>query len=113
MKPRAIDLARRGALVFAATIIFLPTCACSKKPTAEECGQMLDRYVDMTAGQAPEFNGLSEERAAELRAVKRAQKRLEPTYTKAIGQCLDEVSRAELECAMKAPTPNDWEACID
>jgi len=89
------------------------TTGCSKKPTAEECGQMLDRYVDMTAGQDPAFAGLSEARAAELRAVKRAQKHLEASYTDALGQCLLEVSRAELECAMKAPTPNDWEACID
>jgi hypothetical protein len=89
------------------------TTACSRKPTAEECGQMLDRYVDMAAGQDPAFNGLSEDRADRLRAVKRAQKRLEASYTDALGQCQREVSRAELECAMKAPTPNDWEACID
>ena len=26
---------------------------------------------------------------------------------------LREVSRAEYDCAMKAPSPNEWEACIE
>ncbi len=109
MRPLAFSVASAATLALAS----LTQGGCQRKPSAEECGQMLDRYVDMTAGQDPAFNGLSEERAVLLRAVKRSQKRLEASYTQALGQCQREVSRDELECAMKAPTPNDWEACID
>lgn len=105
------------APVLAASALALALAAlvagCSKGPSVEECGSMLDRYVDMTAGQDPAFAGLSEDRASLLRASKRVQKRLEASYTRALGQCQREVSRTEYECAMKAPTPNDWEACIE
>ncbi len=101
---------RRAASLF---VLALATAGCASRPSAEECGKMLDRYVDMTAGQDPAFAGLSEERARELRAKKLAEKRLEATYTSALAKCTREVSRKELACAMAAPTPNDWEACIE
>lgn len=86
---------------------------CKAHPTAEECGKMLDRYVDMTAGQDPAFAGLDDTRAAALRAQKLSQKRLEASYTTAMTRCQTELSKKELDCAMTAPTPNDWEACIE
>jgi hypothetical protein len=104
---------RFAALVGATLALLALAAGCQKGPSVEECGTMLDRYVDMTAGQDPAFAGLAEERAALLRASKRAQKRLEASYTRALTQCQREVSRAEYECAMKAKTPNDWEACIE
>lgn len=74
---------------------------------------MLDRYVDMTAAQDPALAGLPEPEAAELRAAKRASKRLDATYARSLAQCQSEVSRGEYDCAMAAKTPNDWEACIE
>ena len=104
---RPVDLAILGAA--------LVTCAaaCKRPPSTEECGRMLDRYVDMTAGRDPALAGLPETRAAEVRDAKRAAKRLEPSYGRSLEQCRSEVSRAEYDCAMAAPTPNDWEACIE
>jgi hypothetical protein len=74
---------------------------------------MLDRYVEMTAARDPSLAGLGEAQAAELRAAMIASKKLDAAYERARAQCEAEVSRAEYECAMKAPTPNDWEACIE
>jgi hypothetical protein len=74
---------------------------------------MLDHYVEMTAARDPSLAGLPEAQAAEMRDAMRVAKRREPAYDRARAQCMEEVSRSEYECAMKAPTPNDWEACIE
>jgi hypothetical protein len=74
---------------------------------------MLDRYVEMTVRADPALAGAPEAQATEIRETLRARKRGEPAYQKARMQCEREVTRPEYECAMKAPTPNDWEACIE
>ncbi len=96
-----------------AALVLMVAPGCKKRPSIEECGRMLDRYVDMTAGQDPAFAGLDGDRAADLHAAKRVQKHLEASYTSALVQCESDVSRTEYDCAMAAPTPNDWEACIE
>jgi len=100
-----------GALAGALAVVAFG--GCKPRPTADECAQMLDRYVDMTAAEDPSLVGLDGNEAAELRAAKRASKRLEPTYARSLAQCQSEVSRSEYDCAMAAKTPNDWEACIE
>jgi hypothetical protein len=74
---------------------------------------MLSRYVEMTAAQDPSLAGLSPEQAGDARAEMVAQKRAGPNFARAEEQCMHEVTRSELGCALKAQTPNDWEACIE
>jgi len=74
---------------------------------------MLDHYVDMTAARDPSLAGVPEPQAAEMRDAMRVTKKREPVYDQARAQCQRDVSRAEYECAMKANTPNDWEACME
>jgi hypothetical protein len=83
----------RFSLLFRAIFAFLAFAACSKKPGAEECRQMLDRYGTMRGGPT--------------------SKAANDGYRRAEAQCKDEVSRKEWDCAMEAGTPNDWEACIE
>jgi hypothetical protein len=87
--------------------------SCRPRPSDAECAEMLDRYVEMTLGQAPSLAGLPEDRAGDAREARRAEKRQDQAYTRALAQCRHEISRRQYECAMTAPTPNDWEACVD
>lgn len=87
--------------------------ACNGKATKEQCGEMLDKYLDMTIAGEPGLNDLSpaEQRAA--REMKKALRKNEPSYARVSTQCETEITKAEYRCAMKAPTPETWQACID
>lgn len=73
---------------------------------------MLDRYVDMTIDDDVDLKNASEHNRPELRNVKKEEKRTSAQYKESLGRCTREVSRREHECAMKAPSPNEWEACL-
>jgi hypothetical protein len=74
---------------------------------------MLDRYVDMTIDDDPDIAKAPERTRGALREIKKEQKRGTGPYKSSLERCTHEVSRRELDCAMKAPSPNAWEACID
>jgi hypothetical protein len=71
--------------------------ACNGKVTRAECTQMLDHYIDMTAASEPE----------------KALRKGDPRYVRVQEQCEAEIARREYRCAMKAPSPETWQACID
>jgi hypothetical protein len=77
---------------------------------------MLDRYLDMTEDDDPALTGIPRtgngEARAGLRAERITQRRASLPYVEAEKRCSEEVSKAAHACAMKAPTPNDWEACV-
>ena len=54
---------------------------------------------------------ISETRAA--REIKIALRRGEPAYRRVQDQCDAEITKKEYRCAMKADTPEKWQACID
>ncbi|MFO0739122.1 MAG: hypothetical protein U0270_24710 [Labilithrix sp.] len=87
--------------------------ACNGKATKEQCTEMLDKYLDMTIAGEPGLTDLSpaEQRAA--REMKKALRKNEPSYARVSTQCETEITKAEYRCAMKAPTPETWQACID
>ena len=87
--------------------------ACNGRATKEQCNEMLDKYLDMTiAGeQGPTDLSPAEQRAA--REMKKALRKTEPSYARVATQCETEITKAEYRCAMKAPTPETWQACID
>ena len=74
---------------------------------------MLDRYLDMTQDDDPALIGVTGEPRAELRAQRLENRKSEAGYKNASARCTREVSAAEHACAMKAPSPNEWEACFD
>ena len=74
---------------------------------------MIDRYVDMTIAAQPELAALPPAQQQIARDMKRELKKGEKSYRQVEEQCEREVSRAEYDCAMKAPSPNEWEVCIE
>ncbi len=74
---------------------------------------MLDRYLDMTIGADPTLANLPASQQKIARDMKKEVKKGDASYRKVEEQCAREVSRSEYDCAMKAPNPNEWEACIN
>lgn len=87
--------------------------ACNGKATREQCTEMLDKYLDMTIAGEPGLADLPPAEARAAREMKRALRKSEPSYARVEGQCESEISKSEYRCAMKAPTPETWQACID
>ena len=85
--------------------------ACSR-PSRDECVRVVDRYVDMKANDDPEVVHAAAADRADVRLARIAKKHEEPAYAARVDQCTREVDRSELECGMKAPAPNEWEACF-
>lgn len=87
--------------------------ACDGKATREQCTEMLDRYIDMIIAGDPELADLPPAEARAAREMKKAIRKAEPSYARVENQCEAEVTKREHRCAMKAPTPETWQACID
>lgn len=105
-------LRRVSRLLLAAPVLSLAV-ACNGKATRAQCTEMLDRYVDMTIAGDPTLADLSPEESRAAREMKRALRKAEPGYAHVESQCESEISKSEYRCAMKAPTPETWQACID
>lgn len=73
---------------------------------------MLDRYLDMVVS-APGLADMSPEDARAARERLKALRKSEPGYRRVAEQCESEVTKREHRCAMKAPNPETWQACID
>jgi hypothetical protein len=99
-------------LTFAVALLAFAGCN-HGKPTPAECGQMLDRYLDMTIAADPALVALPPAQAELAREMKKETKKGDASYRRVAEQCQREVSRAEYDCAMKANGPNEWEACIE
>jgi hypothetical protein len=87
--------------------------ACNGKATREQCTEMLDKYLDMVIAGDPALSRLPAEEARAAREMKKAVRKGEPSYLRVHDQCESEISRREYRCAMKADTPETWQACID
>jgi len=74
---------------------------------------MLDKYLDLTIAGEPELADLPPEQAHAAREMKRALRKAEPSYARVESQCEAEIKKSEYRCAMKSPTPETWQACID
>jgi hypothetical protein len=107
MSPR-----RLVGLAFVACIASLIACA-RGRPSPAECTQMLDRYLDMTIAADPALASLPPAQEKIARDMKKEVKKGDKSFRQVEEQCQREVSRNEYDCAMKAPSPNDWEACIE
>lgn len=92
---------------------FLLAAACNGKASPEQCTEMLDRYLDMTIASDPTLADLPPLEARAAREMKKALRKAEPSYARVEGQCESSISKREYRCAMKAPTPETWQACID
>lgn len=87
--------------------------ACGGKISRTECTEMLDRYIDMSLAGDAALTNLPAAEAHAAREIKKALRKGERSYARVEQQCEAEISRREYRCAMKAPTPETWQACID
>ena len=74
---------------------------------------MLDRYLDMTEDDDPALAGMTGDPRAGVRASRISERRASVAYLNAEKRCTSEVTSKERACAMKAPSPNEWEACFE
>jgi hypothetical protein len=93
--------------------IALLVAGCNGKVSRDECGEMLDKYLEMTISADPTLAGLAPNEAKAARDMKVAIRRGEPQYRRVQDQCEAEISKKEYRCAMKSDTPEKWQACID
>src|SRR5262249_36055542 len=103
-----LAVAAAGTLVVCAGFF-----ACNGRVTKPECSEMLDKYIDLVVASEPELTTLSPAEANAAREMKKALRKSDAAYRRVQDQCEREVSRKEYRCAMKAPTPETWQACID
>ena len=94
-------------------VVILAAVACSKQPAPPDCDAMLDRYLDMTEDDDPALSGMTGEPRAGVRASRIGERRASLSYVRAEKRCTSEVTPKEHACAMKAPSPNEWEACFE
>jgi len=95
----------------AVPVLFLALIACRGHASAEDCRQMTDHYVDLAVKETPGAAAMSSAQVAAVKEVERGLKRAEPAY-KAVEDHCATVTRAEVSCAVDAPTTKQWEACV-
>jgi len=92
------------ALGYAA--LLLCATACGKRVDTRECGELLDRYVELLLRDDRPKSSAGEVLRLQQEARKKAER--DPAF----GECSDRVSRRQLECAMKAEDANRLEQCL-
>lgn len=104
----------RARAHFGIGLLLAPALAgCDRKATSADCAEMLDKYLDMVIAGDPSLQDLSPEQARAARETKKALRKSEPSYRRVAEQCESSITKREHRCAMKAFTPETWQACID
>jgi hypothetical protein len=85
--------------------------ACHGHASADDCRAMTERYLDLSAKEAPGAAALSSAQAAAVRDVERGLKRAVPAYRQVQDHC-EALTRAEVACALDADGTKAWEACV-
>jgi len=79
---------------------------CGKPLNADECSQLLDRYVTLLAiSDRPETTA---EQRSQMHQQARELSKRDPNF----GKCGKQVPRRKFECAMKAPNTDVFEQCL-
>jgi hypothetical protein len=81
--------------------------ACHSKASASQCDQLLDHYATLVVREK-----LPDASAAEIQAEQQREKG-EARSDDAFRNCSSEVSQAEFDCAMRAPTADLFEKCLE
>ena len=79
---------------------------CRKPVTAEECNELLDRYVELLVRS--DRPGTSAGEIVKLQAEARTKAATDPAFV----HCAREVSRSQFDCAMQAANADVLEQCL-
>jgi hypothetical protein len=80
---------------------------CTPKASATQCDELLDRYAQLVVTE--QFHDAS----AEQMRAERERERGEARADDAFKNCSSQVSRAEFDCAMRAPNATVFEKCLE
>ncbi|MGH7293665.1 MAG: hypothetical protein ACRELB_01970 [Polyangiaceae bacterium] len=88
--------------------------ACKERPMAStaECEHLLDRYIDLRLSEDPAASRLTTEDRSRLRGKLAVDVLAEPHAKRVKSACQAEVTQAEFDCAVKAPTARAWNDCF-
>jgi hypothetical protein len=86
---------------------------CTKKVTKAECTRIVEHFIDLKLKENPRYAGLSNALKATVRAQVKQEAESDPDVQQAENRCEDEITRTEFECASKAKTAAEWNACIN
>ena len=108
-RPRGV-WAMRARTLAAAVLIVSPIAsagACKAKASASECDDLLERYAQLVVTERyPDAS------AAQIKTFHDQEKR-EALGDDAFKNCSSEVSKAEFDCAMRAPSADTFEKCLE
>jgi hypothetical protein len=108
-------LARPRLLALAAAVAVAAATAACKRPdmaSPAQCERLLDRFIDLKLSEDVAARAMSVEERARLRAKIATDVLGDSDVQQVKYQCETEVTRAEYECAVKAPTSRAWNDCI-
>lgn len=101
------SLTRLAAHCVTACVVLTFAVGCKAKASATQCDQLLDRYAQLVVTERT-----ADASAAQIRA-ERDREKSEARGDDAFKNCSSEVSQAEFECAMRAPTADALEKCLE
>jgi hypothetical protein len=103
------SLASLRTAVFVATTAWAAVAAAGCRPKASEsdCDQLLERYAHLVVTEKfPDASPVDID-------VEQRREKNEARGDDAFKNCSSEVSRAEFQCAMRAPTADAFEKCLE
>ncbi len=105
---RADVLATLAIVGVTALAVLLPVIArrLGPHPTAADCEALLDRYVEHVA------YAVDPKPAPSALAERRALARAAASSRAAFSRCVSELTRSEVDCAMKAESADSFERCL-
>ena len=80
---------------------------CRAKASASQCEQLIDRYAQLVVTER------FQDASARQIEVERDREKTEARGDDAFKNCSSEVSQAEFACAMRAPTAEAFEKCLE
>ncbi len=83
------------------------TCACKPKASVSQCDELIARYAQIVVTEK------YPDASAQQVAAEQERERAEARGDDAFKNCSSEVSQAEFACAMRAPTANAFEKCLE
>ena len=98
---------RLALVVLVATAIASASGGCKKKVTQAQCEELLDRYATLVVGEK-----LKDAPPEQLKA-EQARERDEARNDDDFKNCTTELSTEDYACAMKAPTADAMEKCLE
>lgn len=100
-------LTRCALLIGLGATVAASTAACKPKITSAQCDALVDRYAQLVVTEKMPDAGPATIKAEQDR------ERGEARGDDAFKNCTSEVSRAEFDCAMHAPTADALEKCLE